>query len=65
MSYCPFCGVLTDSPHESQQGCLTALAAEISRLRAVLDQVQSTRVPAPRSEPRPEDDEPEDPATDD
>jgi len=61
MSLCPFCGVVTETPHESQQGCLTALAAEIARLREVLDHVQSTRVPGP---PR-EVDEPEDPASGD
>jgi hypothetical protein len=61
MSLCPFCGVVTDTPHESQEGCLTALAAEIARLRAVLDHVQSARVPVPPQE----DDEPGDPATGD
>jgi len=61
MSLCPFCGVVTETPHESQQGCLAALAAEIARLRGVLDHVQSTKVPTPA----PDGDQPEDPATDD
>jgi hypothetical protein len=54
MSVCPFCGVMTEVPHETQQGCLDALSAEIARLKAVLDQVQSTHVPEPL--PPPEDD---------
>ena len=61
MSLCPFCGVVTETAHESQLGCLTALAAEIARLRAVLDHVQSTRVPTPPSD----DTDPDDPATGD
>lgn len=60
MSLCPFCGVVTETPHESQQGCLAALSAEIGRMRAVLDQVHSTKVPGP-----PDDDQPDDPATGD
>jgi len=56
MSVCPFCGIVTDNPHVNQQGCLEALAAEIARLRAVLDHVQSTHVPPP-----PAVDEPDDP----
>ena len=64
MSLCPFCGVVTETPHESQQGCLTALAAEIARLRAVVDHVQSARVPSPALHLH-EDDEPNDPATGD
>jgi hypothetical protein len=61
MPLCPFCGVVTETPHESQQGCLAALAAEITRMRAVLDHVQSAKVPSP-----PEDDgQPDDPATGD
>ena len=61
MSLCPFCGVVTETAHESQQGCLTALAEEIARLRDVLAHVQSARVPVPPFE----DDEPTDPATGD
>jgi hypothetical protein len=52
MSVCPFCGVATEAPHENQQGCLDALSAEIARLRAVLEQVQSTAVPGPVEEDR-------------
>ena len=62
MSICPFCGVVTEVPHESQEGCLSALAAEISRMRSVLEHVQSAKVPSP---PPFETDEPDDPATGD
>jgi hypothetical protein len=50
MGICPFCGVSTTIPH-TQQGCIEALNAEISRMRAILDQVQSTEVPGPPPEP--------------
>jgi hypothetical protein len=55
MSVCPFCGLPTEVPHESQQGCLDALTAEIARLRSVLEHSQSAAVPAP---PEDEDDDP-------
>jgi hypothetical protein len=48
MSICPFCGVVTEDPHENQQSCLDALAAEIARLRTVLQHVQSAVVPTPQ-----------------
>ena len=35
---CPFCGVLTDVPHETQGACITALHAEIGRVRRLLHQ---------------------------
>ena len=57
MSVCPFCGVVTDSPHENQAGCLAALAAEIARLRNVLEHVQSTAVPGPEPLPDPPSDQ--------
>ncbi len=34
---CPFCGLVTDAPHETQQGCIDALHAEIARVREILD----------------------------
>jgi len=37
---CPFCGVVTDAPHETQQGCIAALRAEIDRMREVLQLVK-------------------------
>ena len=51
LSVCPFCGVATEVPHENQQGCLDALGAEISRLRTVLEHVQSAAVPEPQLPP--------------
>ena len=53
---CPFCGVMTENAHESQQCCLAALAAEIARLRAVLERVKSAAVPPPPDDPAPEPD---------
>ncbi len=56
MPVCPFCGVVTEIPHENQQGCLEALAAEIARLRSVLEHSEPVVVPGPPPEP----DEPDD-----
>jgi hypothetical protein len=36
---CPFCGVVSDVPHKTQEGCIKALEAEISRTRQVLESV--------------------------
>jgi hypothetical protein len=47
MPVCPFCSVVTEIPHENQQGCLDALAAEIARLRSVLEHSESATVPGP------------------
>jgi hypothetical protein len=33
---CPFCGVPSQVPHESQEGCIAALHAEIGRMRGIL-----------------------------
>lgn len=49
---CPFCGVATEVPHETQEGCIEALHQEIGRMRAIL---QNVREPW-ESEPRREDD---------
>ena len=57
MANCPFCGVATEVPHETQEGCIQALHAEIARMRAVLDHVYSVQVPRPSdddSEPDPD-----------
>lgn len=35
---CPFCGIAADAPHETQEGCIEALHAEITRVRDILDQ---------------------------
>jgi hypothetical protein len=36
-SPCPFCGLAADVPHETQEGCIEALQAEISRVRGILN----------------------------
>jgi hypothetical protein len=33
---CPFCGVIADVPHETQEGCIAALHGEIGRMRGLL-----------------------------
>jgi hypothetical protein len=33
---CPFCGVPTKVPHETQEGCIAALHQEIGRMRDIL-----------------------------
>ena len=33
---CPFCGVATPVPHETQEGCIAALHNEIGRMRGIL-----------------------------
>jgi hypothetical protein len=33
---CPFCGVATPVPHETQAGCIEALHSEIGRIRDIL-----------------------------
>jgi hypothetical protein len=47
MDFCPFCGVATEVPHETQEGCIEALHAEIARMKDVLEHVQSAVVPRP------------------
>ena len=33
---CPFCGVISGVPHETQEGCIAALHAEIEQMRGLL-----------------------------
>jgi len=42
---CPFCGVVSESPHDSQEACIQALQSEIDRTRRVL--IQFGEVPTP------------------
>jgi hypothetical protein len=35
-SPCPFCGMATNLPHNTQQGCIEALHREISKTREIL-----------------------------
>jgi hypothetical protein len=46
---CPFCGVVTDVPHETQGACIEALNAEIGRVRSLLHRTVS--IPAPPTRP--------------
>jgi len=50
MPTCPFCGVVTETAHETQEGCIEALHAEIARIRGVLRHVHSAEVPGPEDE---------------
>jgi uncharacterized Zn finger protein (UPF0148 family) len=36
---CPFCGVVSEAPHETQQACIEALQSEIARTRRILETV--------------------------
>ena len=36
---CPFCGIVSDAPHETQQACIDALLFEIKRTREILENV--------------------------
>ena len=36
---CPFCGVGTDLPHETQEACIAALQAEVARMRQVVNRL--------------------------
>lgn len=54
---CPYCGVVTDVPHESQALCIEALHVEIARMRGILEFVKDT---APREEPAPPEESPPD-----
>ena len=50
---CPFCGILTDVPHETQQSCIVALHSEIARLRDLLESVKPVPfTAAPEPDPR-------------
>lgn len=36
VSICPFCGIATGAPHETQQLCIEALHLEIDRTREII-----------------------------
>jgi len=44
LKVCPFCGVATDVPHETQEVCIQALNREIARMREVLEYVRDPRL---------------------
>jgi hypothetical protein len=60
VTFCPFCGLGTSSPHETQEACIAALNGEIARMRQVVshlrvysaDEVSGDN---PNSRPAPED----------
>jgi pyruvate/2-oxoglutarate/acetoin dehydrogenase E1 component len=33
---CPFCGVASEIPHDTQESCISALRAEIARAQSLL-----------------------------
>lgn len=45
VSNCPFCGVIADAPHETQEACIAALTVEIARMRELIDRVHPVEVP--------------------
>jgi hypothetical protein len=49
---CPFCGIVTDVPHETQEGCIEALQAEIARMRGILQHVKGPGLVGPGDEDR-------------
>ena len=54
---CPFCGVATDVPHETQAGCIEALHVEIARMRGILNHLRpvgSSPAPLVPPEERPD-----------
>jgi hypothetical protein len=52
---CPFCGLAAVVNHETQEGCIEALHAEIGRMRGILASLKPAGVPA---RPSVEDDAP-------
>lgn len=43
---CPFCGIVSDRRHETQEACIGALQTEIVRTRLVLERVTEPLRPA-------------------
>ena len=44
---CPFCGLVIDMPHDTQEACIEALQAEIARVRGILDNSIPLSAPVP------------------
>ena len=54
---CPFCGIASETPHDTQAACIEALRTEISRTQAMLTRstpLSGTRCPVPDKTPEPE-----------
>lgn len=52
---CPFCGVVSESAHDSQEACIHALQSEIDRMRRALAPFAPAQAPgstAPPANPR-------------
>ena len=45
MTSCPFCGGVTDLPHDSQEACIAALQQEIARTREIVERVRPVAEP--------------------
>ena len=55
---CPFCGVVSESAHDSQEACIRALQSEIERTRQILTQVaEAGTIPGSRRGGSPVDDD--------
>jgi coproporphyrinogen III oxidase-like Fe-S oxidoreductase len=50
---CPFCGVPSSVPHESEAGCIEALQAEIELTRQMLQGSSGPGAPPPPSKDAP------------
>lgn len=57
-SSCPFCGTVTDVPHETQEGCIEALQREIARVRDILEHSTPLRSQPPNRRQAGEDGDP-------
>jgi hypothetical protein len=44
---CPFCGVVSEVRHETQQACIAALQAEITHTRRLLEHLTEPRPATP------------------
>ena len=47
---CPFCGVVSEVRHETEEACIEALQTEIARTRRVLEQTSGPPRPRPVAE---------------
>lgn len=54
---CPFCGTVTDVPHETQEGCIQALQREIARVRDILEHSTPLGADPPPRRPHADDDD--------
>ena len=46
MIVCPFCGLATELPHETQAACIEALHEEISQVREIVERLKDAAPPA-------------------